>query len=137
MKRYTTKTVSRWLAAQNFIRKERQPSPFPGKAPTRIMINAIAGKRRFSYLGKPSRQMHDGLLKFCRKPVVNQDFTIYYVEFDKKGIINFGKNSVEWGPTIKTNLALWTHYHLEVKPDVLPTWLNYKHKVVDGKYKII
>ena len=58
------------------------------------------------------------------------------IEFDKGGIINFGISNLK-GPKVKTNITLWQYYHPEMGPDLIPTWLNWNYKVVNGTYQIV
>jgi len=135
MKHYTHQIVAHWIATQA-VNRERKPKPFPGKSPTRLMLSGPIDKRTFKYLGKPSRAIFNEFNKFANKPIQNENFHMYSIEFDKGGIINFGTNNLN-GSKIKTNIALWLYYHPEMGPDLLPTWLNWAYKVVNGTYRIV
>ena len=136
MKRYTPKVVSKWIAAVNLIGKARLPKPFPGKAPTRIMLNAIDGKRHFEYIGKPSREIKHAYDTFTMKPVSSMDSSAVYAEFDRKGLITLSLMQLGRLPSRQTNNELWAHYHPEIVVEHLPNWLRYKFKVVGSKYKL-
>src|SRR5882762_3785150 len=94
MKRFTTQLVSRWIKKPEDIIHARKVRPFPGKAPTRIFLSALAGKRSFMYLGKPSRTVYSEWLKFCKVPIKNIDAVTVYGEFDKAGLIHLDMNYV-------------------------------------------
>jgi hypothetical protein len=136
MKRYTPKVVSKWIAAVNFMGKSRPPKPFPGKAPTRIMLSAIDGKRFFQYIGKPSREIKRAYDTFAEKPVCSMDSLGVYVEFDRGGLITISKMGAGRIPTRQTNMELWAYYHPEIMVENLPNWLRYKFRVVGSKYKL-
>jgi hypothetical protein len=137
LKQYTPKLVSKWIKAKNLIGVNRPPKPFPGKAPTRIMLNAIINKKSFSYFGKPSRPILLAFHKFInipfRMPV--RAYNIY-AEFDKSGLIVLAKNQVGLLPELKYNEKLWVHYHPEVMVENKPSWLNWPYSIVKGTYKI-
>ena len=137
MKRYTPKLISRWILAKNLIPADKLAKPFPGKAPTRIMINAIAGKRIFRYIGKPSLSVLREFYNFSKIPIVNRDYYLVYVEFDKSTIITMTKSRANCIPESKRNVKLWEHYHPEIAVEELPNWLNWPYKVVNGTYKIV
>src|SRR5882762_10184599 len=124
MKRFTTQHVSRWIKKPEDITHARKVRPFPGKAPTRIFLNALAGKRSFMYLGKPSRTMYNKWLKFCKVPIKNIKSVTVYGEFDKGGFIHLDINYVAgYNPGVrKTNVKLWQFYHPEVMPENFPNW---------------
>lgn len=136
MKRYTPKVVSKWIAAVNLMGKARPPKPFPGKAPTRIMLRVVDGRRHFEYIGKPSREMKRAYDTFAQKPVHSMDSFAVYAEFDRSGLITLSKMSIGGMPVRQTNVELWAHYHPEIMVEHLPNWLRYKFKVVGGKYKL-
>jgi hypothetical protein len=137
LKRFTSRVVSKWITAANLIRKVRQPKPFPGKAPTRIMLNAITSKRSFAYIGKPSHTAYVEFTKFINKPVVDDNNYIVYVEFDRGGIITYSKSGM-YPAKRQTNETLWQYYHPDLFAENWPNWLRYPYKVmVDGHYKIV
>jgi len=136
MKRYIHQIVAHWIATQA-VNRERKPKPFPGKSPTKLMLSVtIAGRYKFKYLGKPSRATFNEFNKVVNKPIQNENFHMYSIEFDKGGIVNLGISNLN-GPKVKTNVSLWQHYHPEMGPDLLPTWLNWAYKVVNGTYRIV
>lgn len=136
MKRYTPKIVSKWIAAANLVSKHRPAKPFPGQAPTRIMLRTIAGKRTFEYIGKPSRDVYRAYVNFCDKPYKGIDFHTVYVEFDRSGIVTFSHLNNGNVPKRSTNMELWAHYHPEIVVENLPNWLRYSYKVVKSTYKL-
>lgn len=135
MKRYTSKVVSKWIAAENFIGKVRKAKPFPGKAPTRIMLSASSGNRSFMYLGKPSREAKRAFDNFVDRPCLPESFMMY-VEFDRGGIISFTRMQDGRLPHRTTNNILWAHYHQEVMAENLPTWLRFPYVVKDKTYRL-
>jgi len=138
MKRFTTQIVSKWIKKPESITHARGIKPFPGKAPTRIFLSAIAGKRSFMYLGKPSRTMYNEWLKFCKVPVKNVEAITIYGEFDRGGLLHLDMNYAGgWSPGVrKTNVKLWQFYHPEVMAENFPYWLKWPYVVSKGIYRI-
>jgi len=138
MKRFTTQLIAKWIAKPESITHARGVKPFPGKAPTRIYLGAVAGKRNFKYFGKPSRTIYKAWVKFCQVPVKNMAAVTVYGEFDKGGLIHLDMNYVGgWNPGIKkTNLKLWQYYHPEVIAKSFPNWLRWPYIVSKGIYRI-
>jgi hypothetical protein len=138
MKHFTSQLVSKWIKKPESITHARGAKPFPGKAPTRIYLGAVAGKRSFRYLGKPSQTIYKEWLKFCKVPVKNVEAVSIYGEFDRGGLVHLDINSVGgWNPGVrKTNIKLWQLYHPEVVAEADPTWLKWPYKATKGVYRI-
>jgi len=139
MKRFDSKVVSKWIANNTGLIKRMKPKPFPGKAPTRIMLNGVINDKLISYIGKPSRTIYQRFMKLMASPI-KQDFDaafFVYVEFDRGGLITYTKGQGDRGPTMKTNDTIWTCYHPDLRVDSFPSWLRYDYKVIGGMYKIV
>ncbi len=138
MKRFTSQLISRWVKKPELIPHARKAKPFPGKAPTRIMLNSVIGSRRFYYTGKPSRTLLSAWMKFCKVPIKNKTSCCMYAEFDRSGILHLDiYDTSGWNPGIrKTNIKLWQYYHPEVMPESFPNWLKWPYKVKEHIYKI-
>jgi len=138
MKQFTGQFVSRWVKKPELITHARGAKPFPGKAPTRIVLSAVVGNRRFYYIGKPSRTLFNAYIKFCKVPIKNFESVFIYMEFDKGGAVHLDLcYPGGWNPgTRKTNLKLWQYYHSEVMAENYPNWLKWPYVVKEHVYKI-
>ncbi len=136
MLKYTPKFVGKWVRAPENVMKPREPKPFPGKAPTRMMISSIVGDERFDYFGKPSLTMWNGLKRMINKPLRDVEAVTLYAEFDRGGVINMTLHKLGEVPISTVNSIIWAKYHPELMWETWPNWLRYKYKVVKGVYKI-
>jgi len=112
MKKFTPKIVVKMALAQlrGMSMTGTKPKPFPGNYPTRVLVLAGSGRQRqFTYLGKPTRQLWEKVLR------ISQDKTVYLYEFDRENIIS---NSASWGriagldmPVSAASQTLWNYYH--------------------------
>lgn len=140
MKRYTPQLISRWTKNPKGISHARNPQPFPGKCPTRIMLNALLGGESYNYIGKPSNAAFKGFRTFINKPIIMNRRKIfaqskyYYIEFDRNGIVLMSHNMNEGMAHKFLNAKLWIYYHPEILADYMPNWVSWPYKRVENSY---
>jgi hypothetical protein len=134
MKRITKESV--WHLTQKDFLARKKARPFPGKAPTRIYLQARRGNHKLEYLGKPSPHVAQQFHKFDRKRSKKNQYWCYtYMEFDKGGLIAHYVTD-NFQPLHKVHASLWHHYHPDVLAQPEPTWLVYRTVTKDHVYRL-